>query len=72
MAPNPQCSALAAAKDRSGMSYGDIAAKIGKTEQHVIDICTGTQRPTTDEFNALAKALGIQSQAPAISAHTTK
>ncbi|KAJ7042077.1 hypothetical protein C8F04DRAFT_1078222 [Mycena alexandri] len=73
MAPNPQCSALAAAKDRSaGLSYSDIAGKIGKSEQHVIDICTGTQRPTTEEFNALAKALGIQSQAPAISAHTTK
>ncbi|KAJ7144912.1 hypothetical protein C8R43DRAFT_1130335 [Mycena crocata] len=72
MAPSPQCSALAAAKDRSGLSYGDIAAKIGKSEQHVIDICTGAQKPTTEEFNALARALGIQSQAPAISAHTTK
>jgi len=72
MAPNPQCAALAAAKDKSRMSYADIAGKIGKSEQHVIDICTGTQRPTADEFNALAKALGIQSQAPATSAHATK
>ncbi|KAJ7460863.1 hypothetical protein B0H11DRAFT_2227892 [Mycena galericulata] len=72
MAPNPQCSALAAAKDRSGLSYGDIAAKIGKSEQHVVDICTGAQKPTTEEFNALARALGIQSSAPAISAHATK
>ncbi|KAJ7118901.1 hypothetical protein C8R44DRAFT_624990 [Mycena epipterygia] len=72
MAPNPQCTALAAAKDRSGLSYGDIAGKIGKTEQHVIDICTGAQKPTTDEFNALARALGIQSAPPADSAHATK
>jgi len=72
MAPNPQCSALAAAKTRSNMSYADIANKIGQSEQHVIDICTGTQKPTTNEFNALATALGIQSQAPAIAAHATK
>jgi len=72
MAPNPQCSALSAAKDRSKMSYADIANKIGKSEQHVIDICTGSQRPTADEFNALARVLGIQSEAPAISAHITK
>ena len=37
MAPNPQCSALAAAKERKGFSYADIATKIGKSEQHVID-----------------------------------
>lgn len=36
-APNPQCSALAAAKQRSGLSYADIATKINKSEQHVID-----------------------------------
>jgi len=71
MAPNPQCTALAAAKDRSKMSYGDIAAKIGQTEQHVVDICTGVQKPTNQEFDALARALGI-SNAPAIPAHTTK
>jgi len=72
MDPNPQCSALAAAKVKSGMSYADIAARIGKNEQHVIDICTGAQKPTTDEFNALARVLGIQSSPPANSAHATK
>ncbi|KAJ6606311.1 hypothetical protein DFH09DRAFT_1299577 [Mycena vulgaris] len=72
MAPNPQCTALATAKDRSGMSYSDIGSKIGKSEQEVINICTGAQKPTTDEFNALARALGIQSSAPPISAHATK
>jgi len=72
MPPNPQCTALAAAKTRSGLSYGDIAVKIGSSEQHVIDICTGTQKPTPAEFNALAGALGIQSQVPATSAHTTR
>ncbi|KAJ7063656.1 hypothetical protein C8F01DRAFT_1251181 [Mycena amicta] len=90
MAPNPQCSALAAAKDRSGqlafsvlhchpglnihslgLSYGAIASKIGTTEQHVIDLCTGSQRPTTAEFNSLASVLGI-ANAPATPAHATK
>jgi len=69
MDPNPQCSALAAAKVKSGMSYADIASRIGKGEQHVIDICTGAQKPTTDEFNALAKVLGML---PANPAHATK
>ncbi|KAJ7885401.1 hypothetical protein B0H13DRAFT_2343273 [Mycena leptocephala] len=72
MAPNPQCTALAAAKTKANMSYLDIASKIGTSEQHVIDICTGAQKPTPNEFNALAQVLGIQSQAPAIAAHTTK
>ncbi|TFK36280.1 hypothetical protein BDQ12DRAFT_687142 [Crucibulum laeve] len=72
MAPNPQCSALAAAKEKSGLSYAAIAQKIGKSEQHVIDICTGQQAPTTDEFNNLAKALGISAgTAPHDSAHKT-
>ncbi|KAF7323325.1 Transcription factor [Mycena chlorophos] len=71
MPPNPQCSALAAAKDRSGMSYGAIAGKVGLSEQKVIDICTGAQQATTSEFNAIANALGI-SNAPATAAHATK
>lgn len=37
MAPNPTCSALAAAKDKKGLSYGQIAAALGENEQHVID-----------------------------------
>jgi hypothetical protein len=56
MAPDPQCTAVAAAKDKSGLyskivdrvvptdtllfsglSYGQIAQRIGKSEQHVID-----------------------------------
>ncbi|KAJ7778682.1 hypothetical protein DFH07DRAFT_795573 [Mycena maculata] len=72
MAPNPQCAALAAAKARTGLSYADIAARIDKTEQHVIDICTGKQRPTSSEFNELARVLGIQDAPPATSAHATK
>ncbi|KAJ7221559.1 hypothetical protein GGX14DRAFT_337423, partial [Mycena pura] len=55
----PQCKALAAAKNKSGLSYGQIAQRIGSTEQRVIDICTGVESPTTAEFNALAQALGI-------------
>ncbi|KII85526.1 hypothetical protein PLICRDRAFT_44839 [Plicaturopsis crispa FD-325 SS-3] len=71
MAPNPQCSALAAAKEKKGYSYSQIAAKIGKSEQHVIDVCTGAARPTPDEFNALARALDITAPVPHDSAHVT-
>ncbi|KAG6836957.1 hypothetical protein H0H93_000598 [Arthromyces matolae] len=39
MAPDPQCTALAAAKEKS--------------------VCTGTKKPTTAEFNALAQTLNI-------------
>ncbi|TCD68140.1 hypothetical protein EIP91_011506 [Steccherinum ochraceum] len=72
MAPNPQCAALAAAKERKGWSYGQIATAIGQSEQHVIDICTGKSTPTTSEFNALAKVLDITSPPPADAAHATK
>ncbi|KAI0686456.1 hypothetical protein BC835DRAFT_1379589 [Cytidiella melzeri] len=72
MAPNPQCAALAAAKDRKGLSYSQIAEKIGQSEKHVIDICTGVAVPTTAEFDALANALDIKQQPPHDSAHRTK
>lgn len=53
MAPNPQCAALAAAKDRTGnpknyifdkemahwltgLSYAEIAQRVGSTEQRVV------------------------------------
>ncbi|GAW10572.1 MAG: hypothetical protein NXY57DRAFT_764514 [Lentinula lateritia] len=71
MAPDPQCAALNAAKNRTGLSYSQIAARINKPEQHVIDVCTGTVRPTTAEFNALARALGITDAPPHDSAHAT-
>ncbi|KAJ6500697.1 hypothetical protein C8R45DRAFT_978663 [Mycena sanguinolenta] len=73
MAPNPQCAALAAAKQKKGLSYAEIATEIGASEQHVINICTGAQTPTTTEFNALAKTLGVStSSAPHDAAHSTK
>ncbi|TBU45437.1 hypothetical protein BD309DRAFT_956168 [Dichomitus squalens] len=72
MAPNPQCAALAAAKERKGLSYAQIAAQIGKSEQHVIDVCTGATQPTQAEFDALARVLGITSAPPHDSAHATK
>ncbi|THU82278.1 hypothetical protein K435DRAFT_967057 [Dendrothele bispora CBS 962.96] len=59
MAPDPRCSALSNAMKAKGKSYADIAKAINQSEQHVIDICTGSKRPTDAEFNALASALGI-------------
>jgi len=71
MAPNPQCAALAAAKDKKGLSYAEIAGKLGISEQRVVDICTGAAVPTTGEFNSLANVLDITSPAPRDSAHVT-
>jgi len=71
MAPNPQCAALAAAKERTGLSYSQIAGKIQSTEQRIIDICTGTVVPTQAEFQAITEVLGIQDAAPNDGAHKT-
>ncbi|KAF9025230.1 hypothetical protein BDZ89DRAFT_86778 [Hymenopellis radicata] len=86
MAPNPQCAALAAAKDKTGkssraastradslptgLSYAAIAEKIGDSEQRVVEICTGKARPTEAEFNKLAQALGI-ANVPHTGVHAT-
>ena len=37
MAPNPTCTALAAAMEKKKMNYAQVAAAIGEPEQHVID-----------------------------------
>ncbi|KAF9044224.1 hypothetical protein BJ165DRAFT_1479897 [Panaeolus papilionaceus] len=66
---DPRCTAVANAKKNSGLSYSQIAAKLGKSEQHVIDICTGTSRPNDAEFKALADALGITGPLPTDSNH---
>ncbi|KAK0475827.1 hypothetical protein IW261DRAFT_1567615 [Armillaria novae-zelandiae] len=72
MAPNPQCAALAAAKEKKGVSYATIASQIGDSEQRVIDICTGKVKPTSTEFNAIAQVLGISStSAPHDGVHAT-
>jgi len=71
MAPNPQCAALAAAKERTGLSYSQIAQRVGSSEQRIIDICTGVAAPTEAEFQAITVALGIQDKAPNNKAHKT-
>ncbi|KAF5360313.1 hypothetical protein D9758_009127 [Tetrapyrgos nigripes] len=70
MAPDPRCTALANAMKAKGKSYADLATAIGKSEQHVIEICTGTARPTDTEFNTLAQVLGI-SNVPHEGVHST-
>ncbi|KAF8882114.1 hypothetical protein BD779DRAFT_1544025 [Infundibulicybe gibba] len=69
---DPQCSALAAAKTKAGLSYAQIGEKIGKSEQHVTDICTGKVKPTQAEFDELARALNITAPLPHDSAHSAK
>ncbi|KAF5309871.1 hypothetical protein D9619_010365 [Psilocybe cf. subviscida] len=70
MAPDPKCAALAAAMQKKGMTYSSLAAAIGKPEQHVVDVLTGSARPTEAEFNALANALGV-TQVPHTGVHAT-
>ncbi|KZV71078.1 hypothetical protein PENSPDRAFT_650972 [Peniophora sp. CONT] len=72
MAPSPQCAALNAAFQRKGMSYGQIASRLGTNEQHVIDVCTGAKQPTQAEFEGLARVLDITGPVPQSPAHQTK
>jgi len=65
MAPaDPTCSRVASAKEKSGLSYAQIANKIGQSEQHVINVCTGKTTPTANEYKELADALGMTTQIP--------
>ncbi|TEB30910.1 hypothetical protein FA13DRAFT_1733322 [Coprinellus micaceus] len=59
MAPEPKCAAISAAQKRAGLSYADIATKIGSTEGRVTQIVTGAVAPTEAEFKALSAALDI-------------
>ncbi|KAF5354319.1 hypothetical protein D9756_007060 [Leucocoprinus leucothites] len=72
MAPDPKCSAVAGALQRSGLTYAALAGKVGAPEQRVIDICTGADTPTDAEFKSLASALGIVDNVPHVGAHATK
>jgi len=71
MASNHECAALAAAKQRTGLSYGQIAERVNSTEQRITGICTGKIVPTQVEFDAITVALGIQDKAPRDAAHKT-
>lgn len=70
-APIPQCAALAAAKERTGLSYSEIATKANTTEQRIIDICTCQVTPTQPEFQAIAAILGITDKVPKDDSHKT-
>ncbi|KAH8110199.1 hypothetical protein DFH11DRAFT_1514709 [Phellopilus nigrolimitatus] len=72
MAPNPTCSALAAAKDRKGLSYAQIATAVGTDEQTVINACTGQVHPIDAKlFDALARVLDIKAQPAHTGVHAT-
>ncbi|KAJ3521883.1 hypothetical protein NM688_g8956 [Phlebia brevispora] len=71
MAPVPQCPAVASAMKSKGMSYKDIADKMGKDESFVMGLCTGAFRPASNDFNALAAALEMKDAPPHDAAHLT-
>ncbi|KAH8695413.1 hypothetical protein BGW36DRAFT_382653 [Talaromyces proteolyticus] len=64
MSSQPQCPAVKAAMDRSGYSFGNIAEKMGTSENHIKKICTGTEDPTAAEFSLLAGVLDITEPLP--------
>ncbi|KAF9223124.1 hypothetical protein BS17DRAFT_818016 [Gyrodon lividus] len=70
MAPSHECTAVASAMQRKGLSYAQLASQVRSTEQRVQQICTGQVHPTQAEFNSLAQVLGI-ANAPRHAAHAT-
>ncbi|KAG8715368.1 hypothetical protein FRC08_010665 [Ceratobasidium sp. 394] len=72
MSGDPVCAALAAAKEKKGWSYKEIADKLGEPESRVTDVFTGKTKATHEEFEKIAKVLDIKSEPPHDSAHTTK
>ncbi|KAJ3487348.1 hypothetical protein NLI96_g3601 [Meripilus lineatus] len=71
MVADPKCTALAAAKARAGLSYGQIATQLGEPENRIVAICTGQAVPTDQEFNKLAQVLGIKDQPSHTGVHAT-
>ncbi|KAI0254529.1 hypothetical protein BJV78DRAFT_923634 [Lactifluus subvellereus] len=64
MASNGQCAGLTNAIRGKGITYAQLAQRIGSTEQRVSDICSGKQSATQKEFNDLAAALGMTNLGP--------
>ncbi|KAF8504518.1 hypothetical protein F5888DRAFT_1656379 [Russula emetica] len=56
------CTALSNAIKAKGHTHSQIAQKVGSTEQRIRDIVGGRERPTQQEFDKLARSLGITSQ----------
>ncbi|EPQ51334.1 hypothetical protein GLOTRDRAFT_133204 [Gloeophyllum trabeum ATCC 11539] len=71
MAVQTPCPAIKAAQQKKGLSYGEIASKMGQSEKHVEDICSGTEVPTKQEFDQLGKTLDIMPP-PNDKVHKTK
>lgn len=51
--------AVAAAMKEAGMSQNRLATKIRKSQSYVSLRCRGEQAWTTDDLDAIAKALGL-------------
>ncbi|KAJ3573499.1 hypothetical protein NP233_g2391 [Leucocoprinus birnbaumii] len=77
MAPDPKCTAVAGALSKSGLSYAQLAGRVGVSETRVTEsqflpyVCTGADKPTDAEFKSLAGALGL-SDVPHTGEHSTK
>jgi len=68
MSANPVCPAVRAAKDKQGISYAQLAEKVGKPEDQVINILSGSA-PSQDSVRAVASALNISGPVPQDSKH---
>ncbi|KIM59879.1 hypothetical protein SCLCIDRAFT_1217321 [Scleroderma citrinum Foug A] len=62
MAP---CNAITAAMNNRGLTYDQLAQRVGSNAARVQQICTGQAHPTTQEFNSIARELNLNpSEAP--------
>ncbi|KAN0132020.1 hypothetical protein V8E53_010300 [Lactarius tabidus] len=59
------CSALNNAIRDKGLNYSQLAGRTTLSERRISEICSGKAQPSTQEFNALASALGINPPAHA-------
>lgn len=59
------CTALNNAIRAKGLNYSQLAMRTTLSEGRIGDICSGKAKPSTQEFNALAYALGINPPAHA-------
>ncbi|KAI9511980.1 hypothetical protein F5148DRAFT_1166626 [Russula earlei] len=59
MSSNVQCTALNNAIRAKGYTHSQLADRVGSTPERVTDILSGQAKPTQQEFDSLARTLGV-------------
>jgi len=68
MPASPACPAVAAAKERSGVSYAELGRQLGKSEDQVVNLLT-SNHADHEAVAAVAKALHINTPLPSDPVH---